>query len=291
MNSSIRLKAYSSGRLVVCLAIATVVVAVILHFGPEESSGQSNRAESPTVESPASTISSTIAGLLNLPLYPNAQDLNGDPLNDSTGQFMQTQFRVLATPAEVLKFYDEALHSKGWITDDRNLLDLPAAQHSDFTWFDKSKTSPYALTLSVAVRQADTGSLIVSIKRDKWPDIYNVPVYPGANDMKVTDVSLGSNASSLHVITTTYSTDADLATLQSYYNTVMGQIGFHPITPTHLVPESPLDLPNLAYSYTGGWTPENRWAYTVRIKITPDTKNHNRVEVSASGFDIGNRNK
>jgi len=86
-----------------CIAGAILVVALILNA--QTASQPSN----PTVSAAQAeaTISATIANLLDVPLYPDAQDVKGNPLNDSVDLFAHTSFTVTASRDDVLTFYEK----------------------------------------------------------------------------------------------------------------------------------------------------------------------------------------
>jgi hypothetical protein len=276
-----------------CIAGAILVVALILNA--QTASQPSN----PTVSAAQAkaTISATIANLLDVPLYPDAQDVKGNPLNDSVDLFAHTSFTVTVSRDDVLTFYEKDLLARGWLTDDRPLGYVSPEDIRYFRWFDSSGASPYALTMAVYKVKSDASETLFYIDRNNWPDIYHRPLYPDAADVKTTDAILTPGYYSFfRAITTTYTTRANLAVLVNYYTPVMTGLGCQPFTPYGYT--YPLDMtgnhsesPDFGYRCDVLNAPQRRWGFEMTIKVRPQEGKLNTVEMVSNGVDAGDRNK
>jgi hypothetical protein len=282
----------SSRRLrLVALALGCIAGAILvaLLLNAQTASQPSNPALS-TAQAEA-TISATIANLLDIPLYPGAQDVKGDPLNDSIDRYAHTSFTVTAPRDDVLIFYEKELLAKGWRPDDRQLDYAPIEAIRRFRWFDSSGISPHALVMSVYMTKSDDGDPLVQIDRDKWPDIYFLPLYPDASNVMRTDMVVVPDV--WHVITTTYSTSTDRLMIEDYYTQIIVGIGCEPFTPgrPYNVIASPSDLSDFGFACAIRSGPQQDLNYGLTLKLTPKEGNHTDVEMVASGFDAGDRSK
>lgn len=269
--------------------IAGVILVVALLLNAQTASQPSN----PTVSAAQaeSTITATITNLLDIPLYPDAQGVEGDPLSDSVDLHAHTELTSTAPRDDVLTFYEKALLAKGWPPDDRPLGYVLAEDIRRFRWFDSSGVSANVLVMSVYMRKFDDGDPLVQIDKDKWPDIYFLPLYPDASNVMRTDMVVGPGY--WHVITTTYATSADRAMMENYYTQIMVGIGCEPFTPgrPYDVIASPSDLPAFGFACAIRSGPQQDLNYGLTLKLTPHVGNHTDVEMVASGFDAGDRNK
>jgi hypothetical protein len=270
-----------------CNAGVILVVALLLN-GPAARQLSNSTVSAAKAEA---TISATIANLLDIPLYSGAQGVKGDPLNDSADLHAHTEFTSTAPSDDVLTFYEKALLAKGWLPDDRQLDYASAEEIRRFRWFDRSRVSPYALVMSVYMAKFDHGDPLVQIDKDKWPDIYFLPLYPDASNVVTTDMAVVPDY--WHVITTTYATSADRVLVENYYTQIMVGIGCVPFTPgrPYDVITSPSDFPAFGFACAIRSGPQQDLNYGLTLKLTPHVGNHTDVEMVASGFDAGDRNK
>lgn len=277
------------------LALAGLLFASIVGFIVAtlalEGHGAANNPLGQAKNSMIESVGTTITNVLDIPLYPNAHDVQGASINDDAHRYMDTSFQVTATREEVFSFYEKTLPLKGWAADSRDIFGVSPTEHRDFTWFDSSGASPYALTLTIYVDSLAKGSSKVEIDRDKWPDIYNTPLYPDARNVQIGDVPFSDLYPDIRVITTTYMTSADATKIQEYYKTVMIGIGWRYDPYSTMLPESPSSIPSLEFRYTGGGVRPHVWGGIVTIIIRPHSGNPTDVEIRAQGFDVGFRKK
>jgi hypothetical protein len=276
-----------------CIAGAIFVVALILNA--QTASQPSN----PTVSAAQAeaTITATITNLLDIPLYPGAHDVKGNPLNDSVDLHAHTEFTSTAPRDDVLTFYEKALLARGWLTDDRQLDYAPAEEVRRFRWFDRSRVSPYALTMAVYILYGilgDDREPRFYIVKDKWPDIYYRPLHPDAADVKTADAILTPELYSfLRTITTTYTTNANLSMLVNYYTPIMTGLGCQVSPPGE--PDGQvaghLELPSFGYHCSVLSGPQRPWGFWMTIKVRPQEGKLNTVEMVSNGADAGDRNK
>ena len=272
-----------------CIAGATLVVGLLLN-------GQTASQPPNTNISPAQaqvTISATVASLLDIPLYPGAQDVEGDPLNDSVDLYAHTSFTVTASRDDVLAFYEKQLLAKGWLADDRQLGYVSPEDIRNFRWFDSSGVSPYALIMAVYIRTdvlSDDHEPRFYIYKHKWPDIYFRSLYPDATGVKTTDAILTPDYYSyFRSITTTYTTNANLSTLANYYTPIMIGLGCQ-ASPSDQVAGHP-QLPSFGYHCSVLSGPQRHWGFWVTIKVRSQEGKLNTVEMVSNGVDAGDRNK
>ena len=276
-----------------CIAGAILVVALLLN-GPTASQPSNPALSAAQAEA---TISATIANLLDIPLYPGAQDVKGDPLNDSVDLYAHTSFTVTAPRDDVLTFYEKDLLARGWLTDDRPLGYVSPEDIRYFRWFDSSGVSPYALIMAVYIRNgilSDDREPRFYIEKHKWPDIYYRPLYPDAADVKTADaIHTPGYYSFFRTITTTYTTSANLSMLANYFTPIMTGLGCQVSTPGEAYGQvaGHSELPSFGYHCSALSGPQRPWGFWMTIKVRPQEGKLNTVEMVSNGVDAGDRNK
>lgn len=237
------------------------------------------------------TVTATIANLFDIPLYPGVRGMVGDPLNATVDPHMYSEFGTVAPTNDVLEFYEKALLAKGWLRDHKQLGYPPPEDFRQFRWFDSSGVNPYILAISVQITRYDGGYPLVRIRRDREVDIYNLPVFPDANDVKVTDVQPFTSTEHIRSITTTFRTSADKEHIEAYYVDTMTGIGCSSLTPDgHTSVKTPSELPALEFG-CGFLRGTDSRLLTITVEITPHEEQPTDVKVNAFGVGQVDRDR
>jgi hypothetical protein len=237
------------------------------------------------------TVTATIANLFDIPLYPGVQAVVGDSLNATADPHMYSEFGTTAPAGDVLEFYEKILLAKGWLRDNAQLDYPPPEAFRQYRWFDNTGVNPYALAISVQITNYDGGYPLVRIKRDREIDIYNLPVFPDASDINVTDVQPFTSTEHIRSITTTFRTSADTEHIEAYYIATMTAIGCSnrtPDGPASAEPPTQLSVLEFGCGFIGGR--EGR-LLTVTVEITPHKEQPTGVKVTALGVDEADHNR
>jgi hypothetical protein len=168
-----------------------------------------------------------ITGTTDVPLYPGAYDIKqtgGEKWNKVGG--VAYLFRSNSSANDVIDFYKRELIKRGWV-----LALVSSPESMNFVWTNPVKEIPFRRHIDFHFNGATWFSQSEQIYRtevfmryERWPHPDNVPLYPNAQQVQVTERKDQDSDYKERVVT--FLTKASAAEVLTYYEDVLIQHGW-----------------------------------------------------------------
>lgn len=231
-----------------------------------------------TLDVPLSVQNAAASEAEDIPLYPGAEQVKRD--DRGLPSIRNAVYNTLATPEEVVKFYQQSLLSeKGWSIRSNNESKWDKRIH--FLWKDPKNVTPWRINLHIIaggpINETAAGRTTVQVLMDRWPDPKRIPLYPDAQQVEANEVIDKDGDPTDH---TTYITDAAPDKVKTYYKTTLPQYGWllRDENSSSLVPKG------MHFSYQFGGA-EGMFVGGVGVLAVVDP--NGRTQVTISSLEVG----
>jgi len=278
-------------QMAVCGLLLAALLAIISSRSPQQD-GKTPTSVATQVTTP------TPLPAENVPIYPGAQNVQ---VRDNTlrNGARETTYRTLATVRQVLSFYKDQLAQKGWslkwendpstspydsVNLDSPMLGVEEPVTLAFAWLDNQGTSPYDLFFAVTAQAV--GGTNVELGLYRIPNLSQIPLYPGAADVKVTNERGNEYLGYPQQRVTTYLVSASPDRVTDFYKTTLPQYGWevggqdYKYTATG----DEVSIPgSLGFGWIWGGTEGPVWLAGVMLLVQPLADGQTKVTLTSNG--------
>ncbi len=226
----------------------------------------------------------TVTDAMKIPLYPSAQNVTVEPLDQRVPWERITNFEAPANAESVLGFYEGPLSKMGWVVNNSNLYDIPPTKYRGFDWVGDTGAFSYVLTLSIRSSNLGNGRSTTILWLSRKPDAGKLPVYPGATEVKVREEPLPYKKDAI-LRTTTFVASASTMQIEAYYKTNMVASGWALNDDNPYPVETNPNISVIHFTYFRGNT-DHPIGGTVYIVCNSESSGLVRVEIRAQGTDL-----
>ena len=216
----------------------------------------------------------------DIPLYPDVRQVEkrDHPLQKL---YPITYFATDASSFDVIAFYETVLPKKGW-----KLIESYRFVRVEFLWSDPKGKLPWCSNLKIMLQpgtpgpNGDNSRTRVEMHLLRLPDATNIPVYPGAMDIKVEDIVDEYDAIDRII---TFVTSDSPTEVEAYYNHNMPKYGWG----TGWDSLKPLDSisEGLVFGFDVGGPEASAWGRAT-VSATHSTGVETLVKIVAEGTDL-----
>ena len=211
----------------------------------------------------------------DIPVHPNAQSITPEPIDERSPSRKLITYHVVTSAGELIAFYDRTLIEEGWVSI-RN-EDFGAEFLRSYVWKDPQGGMPYTLALAVEITSIDGGVQLVSVWRERVPEITNIPLYPGAGQVNTRDEVINVERGFVQR-TTSYVVSAQAGEVEEFYRKNMAQYGWW----LSDEPNNDRERPGLFFYHFSG-NPENFVGGSFAVAVTSISEDETAVDIRARG--------
>lgn len=259
------------------------VVLVVLLFGVVLSgfSQFTGLGKSHTEELPASTaeVSPQAVGEPgDIPLHPDAQSVTTEPLDERSPSRRSITYNVNSSLGDLITFYDKTLLQAGWVSMSKQDTGTEFLRY--YSWNDPQGAKPYSLALGVEITSTGSGPQLVRVWKERVPDIMNIPLYPGAEQVTTRNEVVNVERGFVQR-TTSYVVSAKAGDVENYYKENMAQYGWW----LSNEPNNDSERPGLFFYFFNG-SPESFAGGSFAVAVTSISEDKTAVDIRARSPEL-----